>query len=650
MPEQSQSLTLGMLEFSHLFLMWEIFAGSAAKTIGSTIGYAASIFRPRMSIAVVSNVKPKRKQRKQKKKNSRRNSRRNSCRRESSPVEITPKQMDPPAEPGSKPMNRNANLTEPIEINVSETLGRRMSRCQSLTAENMPEPVGQQTEHPATEPIEVTLPETLTAENMPEPVGQQTEHQASGPIEITLSETLTAENMPEPVGQRTEHQATEPIEITLSETLTAENMPEPVGQQAEHPVTEPMNSNANLIEAIEITLSETARRRISRCQSLTAENMPEPVGPPTEQDSHQASEHLNTSSPSETTEIITAEIRTRASTEPIPHKSKKTLSRIRSTLARAFAKDSFKVAPTAAVAIPNDSAIELHQNPSAMIYHPDVRAAMIQIIQQKVSREIVDPNAGTPAAIIKMMANMPKTNKEAYFGRPLAAYADLPGVNCPGLVHRCVEWLLAGDNRKTFGIFREATFPHAQKGVVAAYLVAPGAPLVVPDTPGVNPATTVACALKAFLVQLQEPLIPADLYATCLAMDCPQDLDALRLTLACLPRFQQGTIQALLRCAAAVSREEASNRMSSAALATCLAPCLLRPQELNHVDAAEASKHARALVEFMIDNVELLFTLPEGFQLPEPVLVPLPAETNLSKTKRKTRTFGLWKKFKKILA
>ncbi|KAI9017131.1 Rho GTPase activation protein [Gaertneriomyces semiglobifer] len=404
-------------------------------------------------------------------------------------------------------------------------------------------------------------------------------------------------------------------------------MPEPVGQQPEHQAT----------ESIEITVP-------------TAENMPEPVGQQTEQDSHQDSERQNTSSPSETTEIMSAETRTRESTETTPHKSKKIMSQIRSKLAHAFAKDSPKVAPTAAVAIPNDSAIEIHQNPTALIYHPGVRAAIIKIIQQKVSRPILDPNAGTPAAIMKMMASMPKVNKEAYFGRPLAAYADLPGVDCPGFVHRCVEWLLAGDHRKTFGIFREATFPHAQKGMVAAYLAAPGAPLVVPDTPGVNPATTVACALKAFLVQLQEPLIPADLYATCLAMDCPQDVDALRLTLACLPRFQQRTIQALLRCAAAVSREEASNRMSSAALATCLAPCLLRPQELNHVDAAEASKHARALVEFMIDNVELLFMLPEGFQLPEPVLVPQPAETNLSKKKRKTRTFGLWKKLKKILA
>ncbi|PAA46700.1 hypothetical protein BOX15_Mlig012849g1 [Macrostomum lignano] len=182
-----------------------------------------------------------------------------------------------------------------------------------------------------------------------------------------------------------------------------------------------------------------------------------------------------------------------------------------------------------------------------------------------------------------------------FFGRPLELQptTEVPGLGAvPAILAACCDHLASHVTDE--GLFRVEA-PRSRLVELRRQLDA-GA--------GVGEATPprdVACALKAWLRELPEPLLPpaiaqelAEAAAVGVADDDgarARDLLRRRCRPPAVSPSQLRALRHLCEFLAKVARHSASNRMDADNLATCLGPCLLR-----HVGAAAAASAASPLL------------------------------------------------------
>lgn len=153
-----------------------------------------------------------------------------------------------------------------------------------------------------------------------------------------------------------------------------------------------------------------------------------------------------------------------------------------------------------------------------------------------------------------------------------------PTLQVPLVVARALEVLHKQNGAMSEGIFREAGSTMQMNQLRARF--EKGEPI---DFGGEKNINNVANLLKAFLRELPEPLLTAQLYdqwvAVCQQGDDPDNADAvlwgIKDTLQLLPPVNRATLRRLVEFWALVLQYEHINRMNIAALATVVGPTML---------------------------------------------------------------------------
>ena len=102
----------------------------------------------------------------------------------------------------------------------------------------------------------------------------------------------------------------------------------------------------------------------------------------------------------------------------------------------------------------------------------------------------------------------------------------------------------------------------------------------------------------------------SDTHKSTSIFDSPTQRTALQLLFLLLPRESYLLLRSLLRLLKLVAFHADSNRMTSSTLGTLFAPHVLCPRSMTPVELQNAVTLVSKSVEFMIDNVETLFTAP----------------------------------------
>jgi len=208
----------------------------------------------------------------------------------------------------------------------------------------------------------------------------------------------------------------------------------------------------------------------------------------------------------------------------------------------------------------------------------------------------------------------PLSHVGAIFGNPLTQ----EGI---AQITQLFDFLSQEENLKTEGLFRKTGNIARQRELKV--LLDTGSEINLADRTQNFSAHDCANVLKSFLGELPEPLLQEKYYgAHCQVpelSDAPlrngghgntKKRAALQLLFLLLPRESYLLLQSLLRLLKLVASHADSNRMTSATLGTLFAPHVLCPRSMTPVELQNAVTLVSKSVEFMIDNVETLFTAP----------------------------------------
>merc|ERR1711991_784239 len=169
-----------------------------------------------------------------------------------------------------------------------------------------------------------------------------------------------------------------------------------------------------------------------------------------------------------------------------------------------------------------------------------------------------------------------KLDPASVYGKPLA----LNEAPIPGPVRKCVEFFRRGDHIKYEGIFRVPGSSNAVMRIRNKFLVAGSNDYDIPDDE--NP-TVVASALKTFLFELPEPLVPNELWYGLMEITDNRDFelnDAYDL-LDDMPEENVAVLRYVFDFLAEVAEYSADNKMSPANLGMVFGIVLLQPPDQN---------------------------------------------------------------------
>jgi hypothetical protein len=198
-----------------------------------------------------------------------------------------------------------------------------------------------------------------------------------------------------------------------------------------------------------------------------------------------------------------------------------------------------------------------------------------------------------------------KLNPSSVFGKPLSANST----PIPGPVRKCVEFFRRNGNIKCEGIFRVPGSSNAVMRIRNRFLALQPAGTDLPDD--TNP-TVVASALKAFLFELPEPLIPAEHWYALMEVTDDRNFtlaDAENLIDA-VPSENVAVLHFLFDFLAEVSEYASENKMNPANLGMVFGIVLIRPPDNNVSNVG--SSMPKEVCTFFVEHVDEIFNGDES--------------------------------------
>jgi hypothetical protein len=198
-----------------------------------------------------------------------------------------------------------------------------------------------------------------------------------------------------------------------------------------------------------------------------------------------------------------------------------------------------------------------------------------------------------------------KLNPSSVFGKPLSANST----PIPGPVRKCVEFFRRNGNIKCEGIFRVPGSSNAVMRIRNRFLASQPAGTDIPDD--TNP-TVVASALKAFLFELPEPLIPAEHWYALMEVTDDRNFslaDAENLIDA-VPSENAAVLHFLFDFLAEVSEYASENKMNPANLGMVFGIVLIRPPDNNVSNVG--SSMPKEVCTFFVEHVDEIFNGDES--------------------------------------
>ena len=198
-----------------------------------------------------------------------------------------------------------------------------------------------------------------------------------------------------------------------------------------------------------------------------------------------------------------------------------------------------------------------------------------------------------------------KLNPSSVYGKPLAMN-EMP---IPGPVRKCVEYFRRADHIKYEGIFRVPGSSNAVMRIRNKFLVADSADYNIPDDE--NP-TVVASALKTFLFELPEPLIPVSLWYKLLEITDNRDFelaDAHDL-LDEIPDEHYELLRYIFEFLADVAEYAQDNKMTPPNLGMVFGIVLLQPPDQNVSNVG--SSMPKEVCTFFVEHVDEIFEEEES--------------------------------------
>lgn len=195
-----------------------------------------------------------------------------------------------------------------------------------------------------------------------------------------------------------------------------------------------------------------------------------------------------------------------------------------------------------------------------------------------------------------------KLDPSSVYGKPLALN-ELP---IPGPVRKCVEFFRRENHIKYEGIFRVPGSSNAVMRIRNKFLVAGRTDYVIPDDE--NP-TVVASALKTFLFELPEPLIPRDHWYSLLEITDDRDFELgdAHALLDKLPEENVEVLRYLFDFLAEVAEHHDDNKMSPANLGMVFGIVLIQPPDQNVSNVG--SSMPKEICTFFVEHVDEIFDM-----------------------------------------
>lgn len=241
-------------------------------------------------------------------------------------------------------------------------------------------------------------------------------------------------------------------------------------------------------------------------------------------------------------------------------------------------------------------------------------AAIARAAKVRTSRKSVNlgrrPNADSPpAALSSPRDQLPPPDETVHpmsqFGKSLAdcALSD-PSETVPGPIRKCVEFFRRGDHICFEGIFRVPGSSSAVVRLKNKYQLGKPCTYNIPDDE--NP-TVVASALKTFLFELPEPLIPTSMWYDLIAITDEREFgieDALMLVDK-LPSENAEILFYLLDFLSNVAAHAQQNKMFASNLGMVFGIVLIKPPDNNLSNVG--SSMPKEVVSFLVEHYSELF-------------------------------------------
>ena len=195
-----------------------------------------------------------------------------------------------------------------------------------------------------------------------------------------------------------------------------------------------------------------------------------------------------------------------------------------------------------------------------------------------------------------------KLHPSSVFGKPL----EMNSLPIPEPVTKCIEFFRRDDNIKYEGIFRVPGSSNAVMRIKNKFLVGSRSDFDIPDSE--NP-TVVASALKTFLFELPDPLIPSDNWYELMEITDNRDfhLEDAKELVASLPPDNAEILKYLFGFLAEVAEYSALNKMSPPNLGMVFGIILIRPPDDDDNMSNVGSSMPKEICTFFIENVDEIF-------------------------------------------